>query len=347
MIMIRSANKNRTSPAIKQKRYLLWFLIISLAVGWMATACQTAPEHPAAGDITPSAEATNTYPDTDTADTAPQTTDDTVTQPYDADTLEKIRKRIIEWDYIADFQDGTIYTVYTQVRNNESERRLFRNMLYDIIRSQYIDIIQHIKIGEAVLDIAYVDTEDPNVSTIDKYGIAAVTVRGQTISFEEPIMYPWHNFCIFYFEDVTLVGYGTHSGNWWFINNNGYIADLRENISKYSHEGYVCNYYFDDNNTLCYTRQPRKFMDTVNTLEPWMLIDVCASPDELFLESGTVTFDANGKPVYTVVSKTTFSESDEYESYFNMFQGDVPNYWGDHTLDAYLAHNATIYECVE
>ena len=361
MIMIRSANKNRTSPAIKQKRYLLWFLIISLAVGWIATACETAPEHPAVGDTTPSAEATNAYPDTDTtgtvdtaqtekpSQTAPQTTAPADTQdPVMELTPEQIRNEILTWDGVADFQDGTIYTTFTQTRVGDSSRTQFYNMVYEIQERHFEDNVKHIKIGEAVLDMAYTDADDGFGTIMKGYCITAVTTRGQTVSFEnDPLIlcYP-NNFNLLYTENITLVGHGPHCGNWWFINNTGVVTDLREDISIYSREGYVYAYYYDDNNTLCYSRKPKKFM---NIHDSGMFLDACVSPDELSLESGTVAFNADGAPVYTVLATRTVGMDSlegafqEYISYYKS-AGQNPIYT---TLDEYLAHNATIYECIK
>ena len=323
--MIGFTKKNLALPAVKQKRCFLWVLIISLAVGWMSTACETAPKSPAAGDTAPSAETT-----------AACTTVPADTPDLSELTPEQIRTEILKWEGVADFQDDTIYTTFTQV----SERVQIKDMMDQIQKWNLGEKIRHIKVGEAVLDVSYIYVEQYARSAFEKYCITAVTAHGQTVSFEHSPLDLWYpnQFYIVNTEDVTIIGHGTYHGNWWFISDNGYVTDLRESRYDYSREGYVYYYYYDDNNTLCYLRQPKKFM---YTQDAGMILDVCVSPDELYRESGTVNFDADGKPVYTVVSTETVG-MDHLEKAFSTLKNGKYQ-----TLDEYLAHNAAIYECVK
>ena len=354
MIHIRSTEKNHISHVTRHKRRLLWILIISLAVLWMATACETAPEHPAVGDTTPSAEATNAYSDTETtgnpdtaqtekpSQTAPQTTAPAVTQdPVMELTPEQIRDEILTWDGVADFQDGTIYTTFTQLSGSEFQNvQQFYNIVDQIQKRDFEDDVKHIKIGEVVIDMACADA-DNGFGTImnNDYCITAVAARGQKISLEShplSLCYP-NGFYILETGDITLIGHGPHTGNWWFINDSGFVTDLREGISEYSREGYVYHYYYDDNNILCYSRFPKKFMLIQDDRG---YVDCSTSLDDLYSERGTVTFDADGNPGYTVVSKTKVGESDNLQDAINYYKNEG-------TLDELFAHNAAIYEPIK
>ena len=346
MIMIRSANKNRTSPAAKQKRYLLWFLIISLAVGWMATACETAPEHPAAGDTTPSAEATNAYPDTDTtgtvgtaqtekpAQTAPQTTAPADTQdPVMELTPEQIRDEILTWDGVADFQDGTITFAYSNISGEVSYT--FDDIIEALQREEnrkIAEVVHQIKVGPSTLDVVY-----------DTYGqcyLSAITAWGQTLSFADEPLQIYGNLIFdlqnMYNIETTIFGYGYYCCDWWFLSEDGCKTIVGFTVpeeEKYS----SCVYYFSANEfgQLGYVRVPRKY-SMIQTID---FISDVSSRDELYSEHGWVSFSDSGEPIYHPTDTVTISEAYDLDDCWQICR---ENWWAaDYdTLDELMAANA-------
>ena len=347
MIHIRSTEKNHISHVTRHKRRLLWILIISLAVLWMATACETAPEHPAAGDTTPSAEATNAYPDTETtgnpdtaqtekpSQTAPQTTAPADTQdPVMELTPEQIRDEILTWDGVADFQDGTITFAYSNI-TYEVDLATFGDLIQTLQSEEnrrIAETVHQIEVGPSTLNVVY-----------DTYGqccLSAITAWGQTLSFADEPLQIYGNFTFRLLNinrtGMTVFGYGYYCCDWWFLTENGCETIVGSTVPK-EEEYTSCIYYFSANDfgELGYIRRPRKYA-IIHTIDS---ISDVSSRDELYSEYGWVSFSDSGEPIYHPTRTVTISEAFDLEDLWQKCREEL---WAaDYkTLDEMMAANA-------
>lgn len=318
------------------KDYVIATILCLATVGVLASC--TAPELPVSsddpspavsGEPTPNAPATDDpigspSPDSSPESTLPNTTDETA------------------WNVVFD-ADGTL-TV--PAIGGDSMIHLVLNKL-DTGRLPSKNI-NRIVVGNSVIETKTSRSDNPNIDGVWLDATSAYAF-GYTVVFQEDQMPLYGNFEFSAFElnDCfvlsvvdTILGRG---GTYIFTRNGVCHVPPADTDGMYGYNASIYRFYADGD-TLCYTRTIAKYNQYQYVGQ---MLQKCVSRDELYRESGTVSFDGTTlvyHPTKTETVSDIYDLDAEYEKWCNSPIGtnfginstDIP-------LDEYLKINATKY----
>ncbi len=117
---------------------------------------------------------------------------------------------------------------------------------------------------------------------------------------------------------------------------------LRDDEKAYVHP--IISFKLREDGKIGYTRQPQKYIAIQDVSG---ILGQCVSRDELYKETGYVSFN-EGKVEYHTETKETVGEVQDLESCFEVWLPDLeksPGIWADiKTLDQLLEYNSTLYD---
>lgn len=207
--------------------------------------------------------------------------------------------------------------------------------------------INQIIIGNTVLKTKMIPPDDPN-STDARLYIMSLTAMGHTVSFgHDQVSLPYHSI-MFALDDCFVLVYSQDvngpNDQICFVTEAGvtrFDAPVKTDGTDYNAS---CYDFYPENGQLCYTRTIFKYNQCQYVGQ---ILEECVSRDELYRETGYVTFDG-AQPVYHPTKIETVSDvynlDEHYAQYLAFLQSVNSPISIPATLDEYLAQNALKYQ---